>query len=155
MTMPAQPAIVEPTLQKMASTVDKAVTPILAESQSSKESQSDEVEIEFVSPAMQSMEPIKLTVKKTLTLLEVKALVKEQHPDKPPTDALKIIYKGRQLTDEVIIGDAINIGLSQALQGGSQAKFHLLIDKRKLARLEENKTQEVAGRINAERRVLH
>ena len=88
------------------------------------------------------MAPIKVTVKRVLTLREVKALVREQHPERPPVEAMKIIYKGRQLTDEIIIGDAINIGLSTSLglQGGSQAKFHLLIDKKKVERTEENKT---------------
>ena len=30
--------------------------------------------------------------------------------------------------DEVILGDALNIGLSGVLQGTHEAKFHLLID---------------------------
>lgn len=58
--------------------------------------------------------------------------------DKPPATAQKIIYKGRQLVDETIIGDVVNSGLSGVLEGTTQAKFHLLIDKSKL---EENKTQ--------------
>ena len=66
---------------------------------------------------------------------------------------MRIIYKGRLLQNDIIIGDAINIGLSGALQGGTKAKFHLLIDKKKLTpKVEENKTQAIAGRIQAERR---
>ena len=150
MTMPVNAVEAEPSLTKLASQVEKTATPIMAENDAEgPQTTSEEVEIEFVTPAMQQMDPIKLTVKKALTIREVKALVKEQHVDKPPVDAMKIIYKGRQLMDEMLIGDAINIGLSTnlSLLGGSQAKFHLLIDKRKLERTEENKTQAVAGRI--------
>ena len=47
--------------------------------------------------------------------------------------------------DDVILGDALNIGLSGVLQGTHEAKFHLLIDKKKAAAqrgvvAEENKT---------------
>ena len=60
--------------------------------------------------------------------------------------------------DEVILGDALNIGLSGVLQGTHEAKFHLLIDKKKAAQrgvvAEENKTQAAAARIQAERRHL-
>ena len=53
--------------------------------------------------------------------------------------------------DEVILGDALNIGLSGVLQGTHEAKFHLLIDKKKAAQrgviVEENKTQAAAARI--------
>lgn len=97
------------------------------------------------------MDPIKLSVDKKLSLAQVKKMLTQQHPDRPPPAAMKIIYKGRMLQDEIIISDAINIGLSGALQGGSQAKFHLLIDKRKLPIVaEENKTQAVAARIQAQ-----
>ena len=62
--------------------------------------------------------------------------------------------------DEVILGDALNIGLSGVLQGTHEAKFHLLIDKKKAAGqrlgaiVEENKTQAAAARIQAERRLF-
>ena len=66
---------------------------------------------------------------------------------------MRIIYKGRLLQNDIIIGDAINIGLSDAFQGDTKAKFHLLIDKKKFTpNVEENKTQAIAGRIQAERR---
>ena len=134
----------------MASTVEEVQPPILSEVENKKE-QSDEVEIEFVTPALQLTEPIKLTVSKKLLLAEVKKLITEQHPEKPPPVAMKIIYKGRQLQDDIIIGDAINIGLSGSLLGGSQAKFHLLIDKRKVATngLQENKADANTDRNQA------
>lgn len=78
-------------------------------------------------------EPLRLKVEKSVTIGEIKVQIKEKHVDKPSLEAQKIIYKGRQLGDEIIIGDALKIGLSGVLQGTSEAKFHLLIDKRKLA----------------------
>ena len=106
----------------------------------------DSVEIEFVSPSSISGEKLCLRVKKKDTIADVKLMIKDKHSEKPPVDAQKIIYKGRQLTDEYLIGDALSIGLSGIVQGTSEAKFHLLIDKRKTAAAtnlnngEENKT---------------
>jgi len=56
---------------------------------------SDEVEIEFVSPAIQLMEPLVLRVSKKITMAVVKKLVVDAHPDKPSPGSQKIIYKGR------------------------------------------------------------
>ena len=91
-------------------------------------------------------EPLLLRINKKLTIAEVKALISEKHPGKPLVALQKIIYKGRVLTDEIIISDAMNIGFSGVVPGTSQAKFHLLIEKRKAA-IEENKTLAAQARI--------
>ena len=120
------------------------------------------VEIEFVSPSTMAQEPLRLRVKKINTIADVKVLIQEKHVEKPPIDAQKIIYKGRQLLNEQIIGDALSIGLSGVLEGTNEAKFHLLIDKRKTTaaatgqNMEENKTQAAMARVQqAQQRRIH
>ena len=70
MTEPAPEAphnsINETRFKKMASTVDEVQVPILSELE--KKELADKVEIEFVTPAMQLMVPIKLIVSRKLTL---------------------------------------------------------------------------------------
>jgi len=51
--------------------------------------------------------------------------------------------------DETIIGDAMNIGISGVLEGTREAKFHLLIHRRRLGAVEENKTHAAAARVQA------
>jgi len=139
-----------PSVYRAASTVGQPTKPLVSKPESSqpsqKEQDSDEVEIEFVSPAIQMTEPLLLRINKKLTIAEVKALIAEKHPGKPLVALQKIIYKGRVLTDEIIISDAMNIGFSGVVPGTSQAKFHLLIEKRKVA-MEENKTLAAQARI--------
>ena len=69
----------EARFKKMASTIDDVQVPILSEVEKKKEEseKSEMVEIEFVSPALQLTEPIKLTVDKKLSLAEVKKLLTE------------------------------------------------------------------------------
>ena len=46
----------------------------------------------------------------------------------PQADAQTIIYKGKKLIDDQIVGDLLKSGISQSLVGEKEAKFHLLID---------------------------
>lgn len=64
------------------------------------------------------------------TLKELKSLVEKNHIDKPPCESQKIIYKGKQLTnDDQLLSEL----LAQGLSAVTEAKFHLLIDQRVLA----------------------
>lgn len=148
-----------PSIYRAASTVEKVNPPLVKVAPTVKEEElknADEVEIEFVSPSEHFKEPITLRVKKELTIADVKLLIKDKHAQKPIVKAQKIIYKGRQLTDDIIIGEAMKIGVSGQLDGTLEAKFHLLIDKKAMLNAtaaEENKTQAAAARIEAERRI--
>lgn len=140
-----------PSVYRAASTLEQPTTPFVTKPESSQPSQKDQdsdeyVMIEFVSPAIQMTEPLLLRINKKSTIAEVKAYIAERHPGKPLVALQKIIYKGRVLTDEYIISDAMNIGFSGVVPGTSQAKFHLLIEKRKGA-VEENKTLAAQARI--------
>lgn len=79
---------------------------IIAKTKSMPVTLKDKVTITFLLPKEEGKE-IKIEVDDTFSISELKKEFTKSHHQKPQPDAQTIIYKGRKLTDDQIVGDLL------------------------------------------------